>query len=214
MIIAGNGNTVSNTGAIIGGQSYDPNDILHAGIGIVVNGNNNRIINSASITGGRVTVPVGFVAGNKAVAVAGAGNELELHAGYDVEGPVRSTGANNSIILGGSVDALFQPLQVTGYETNYDGFARYRKTGTSTWTVKYKAIDSGAWSIEAGRLILQDISDFSSADSITIDAAMDVSGISAGDTTFKRLMGATGGQRYGAKISTFQTRRREMISAA
>ncbi len=109
-----------------------------------------------------------------AVDFSGGGNTLTLENGYRFTGNVTSTsGTSNggdtlalggdSTADGGTGDGTFDTSAIvatrpTAYSgaTQYYGFAQYRKTGTSTWTLTGATQAVTPWTIKAGTLSVSD----------------------------------------------------------
>jgi outer membrane autotransporter protein len=128
------------------------------------------VVTGASIQGG-LTESNRFSTQVRALAVdfQGGGNTLELRQGYSFAGSVLShnagPGAGDTLALGGSTNSSFDlgQLVATGVSsdgsainsaTQYQGFASYAKTGTSTWTLTGTQAVPGNWAISAGTLQL------------------------------------------------------------
>ncbi|KAB2715445.1 autotransporter-associated beta strand repeat-containing protein, partial [Brucella intermedia] len=130
------------------------------GDGIV--GSNLKVVNSGSIRGGKGGAPGTDTVGKDGYAIRfeSGSNRLELHAGSDITGIVygaRLPLGGNTFVLGGDEDATFA-ANITGGttiddNTQYYGFYRNEKTGTSTWSLTGR---SESWVIKEGVLQIGD----------------------------------------------------------
>ena len=137
------GSTLLNTGIISGGLGGGGASGGYGGAGVFAAGNA-TMVNGGGIEGG---------AGANAVTLTGGGNTLELNAGYAFTGNVISDGggAGDTLALGGAGNAVFR---LEGVGSQYQGFARFEKTGTSTWQAINVASQATMWTIGAGTLSL------------------------------------------------------------
>ena len=153
------GATLYNDGVIAGGDVFGNSGDGGAGVASAGNG---TITNAGAISGG---VP-GFLAGAQgdAVDLAGGGNTLTLERGYSFNGKVVSTsGVGSSAIHGGDTLALggdvspAQPFDLSQVGTEYTGFNKFEKTGSSTWVVTGSGSGAGfdgGIAVKAGTLEL------------------------------------------------------------
>ena len=134
---ASSSTTITNTGQITGDTGFAA--ISAANTAIVT------VINSGTITatGGANAITFG--------ATTGRGT-LELRAGSVINGNVvAGAGTLDTLTLGGTTDSTFD-LSAIG--AKYQGFDRFSKTGTSTWTVSGTSAATGPWTVSAGKLAL------------------------------------------------------------
>jgi len=132
------------------------------GVGVVGTGDG-TITNAGGIGGGL------NADGSRAdaVALSGGGNTLVLENGYTFTGNVVSTSGTgdsathggDTLALGGSDDATFDvgtivqaPSAPGSGTTQYAGFNRYAKTGTSHWTLTGQGDSRQDWTITGGTL--------------------------------------------------------------
>ncbi|WP_425598159.1 autotransporter outer membrane beta-barrel domain-containing protein [Brucella intermedia] len=189
IILEGNNSRIVNQGTIFRGFATGQKDAFDVPA-IYVHGNNNEIINGKLIQGNN-TVGGGSTA--KAIEFEGDNNKLELWGNQQMQGTVEViSGVNNHLVLGGSVDGTFNFGTLdqvvdggpTTQRTGYMGFADFEKSGTGTWTGGGVSHAVGPWTINEGTLALIDDGDLSSHDSVTLNANLDISGIT--DTTTMR----------------------------
>ena len=148
-VILAKGAFVDNDGAIAGGAAgavtFGPPYSGFGGQAITANGND-RIVNSGSISGG-----TGFGGQNDAIVLGGGGNTLELFSTSQISGAVISNSGKanggDTLELGGPGDGTFD---VSKIGAQYQGFANYRKTGTSTWTLTGQVANVGGGIIISG----------------------------------------------------------------
>jgi len=162
-------------GSIIGGNGQGDS----AGAVAISSSGGTRIDNAGSIVGGHVD---NSGAQANAVLLAGGGNTLQLLAGSSITGNVLSisgSGAGgDSFILGGDVDAPGGNAFDVG---GVSGFASYRKSGTSRWTLTGTGSTGQVWTIDAGSLVadaLSLVTDVTDNATLVFDQAVD--GIYAG----------------------------------
>ena len=162
-------------GSIIGGNGQGDS----AGAVAISSSGGTRIDNAGSIVGGHVD---NSGAQANAVLLAGGGNTLQLLAGSSITGNVLSisgSGAGgDSFILGGDVDAPGGNAVDVG---GVSGFASYRKSGTSRWTLTGTGSTGQVWTIDAGSLVadaLSLVTDVTDNATLVFDQAVD--GIYAG----------------------------------
>jgi len=162
-------------GSIIGGNGQGDS----AGAVAISSSGGTRIDNAGSIVGGHVD---NSGAQANAVLLAGGGNTLQLLAGSSITGNVLSisgSGAGgDSFILGGDVDAPGGNAFDVG---GVSGFASYRKSGTSRWTLTGTGSTGQVWTIDAGSLVADAhslVTDVTDNATLVFDQAVD--GIYAG----------------------------------
>ncbi|MGJ3241822.1 MAG: autotransporter-associated beta strand repeat-containing protein [Opitutales bacterium] len=179
--ISGNSIEVTNepTGTIRGGDGGSGgNGAGGGGSGggrAAIRGSNVDITNSGTIEGG---------SGTDAIQFTGRTNRLELRDGYQILGNVVADGTDDSLVFGGNADSTFN-LSGIGDSAQYRNFSNFRKTGSSTWTLRNGSTGStGTWFIEAGELRI------TSGGTITQSAAIQIDGPS---TPTLRIDGADGG---------------------
>ncbi|MRN77240.1 autotransporter outer membrane beta-barrel domain-containing protein [Brucella sp. 10RB9210] len=172
------------------------NIALNAGIAgrpaILSQGNNNKIINSGTILGNQG----GDQLFTSAIEFHGNDNTLELRGGWKIDRLVIADGTNNHLILGGA-DASSMDLSLIGSSSSgiqFRGFTDYTKNGTSTWTATGVLSDTGPWAIEGGTLALTNDADMAAAGKVTVDATLDISGITAASTGMKNVSGSSTGR--------------------
>ncbi|HUH56641.1 MAG TPA: autotransporter domain-containing protein, partial [Rhodanobacter sp.] len=177
--VSGLGFTLANTGTIngsngstggmggvanggFGGTLGSSGDNGTGGVGVVSTGGS-TITNSGAINGG-----MGGDGSTQASAVelSGGGNMLTLESGYSFTGNVVSSSGNiggDTLALGGDVDAiggntfdvstLVATLPGSHAGTQYAGFAKFSKTGLSSWTLTGTGSADQHWLISGGTLI-------------------------------------------------------------
>lgn len=176
-------NVVSNTGSLTGGAGGAGGIPLRFGVGgaaLRVRGDSNIIVNTGTLTAGMAGD--GATRGD-AVRITGNDNRLELRAGSSVTGLLRVvSGTGNVLRLAGDTTDGTTSLDAA----TYSGFARYEKTGASTWTLT--GINTGLtpWSVRGGALsIADDRALGNSSGGLTLDGgALNVTG----DTTATRTV--------------------------
>ncbi|WP_295809796.1 autotransporter-associated beta strand repeat-containing protein, partial [uncultured Nitratireductor sp.] len=153
-----NGGSLENFGAIsggAGGANTDTGTPGAGGVGVIVQDDNVTLVNSGTISGGLSGhAAAGQVRAN-ALEIDGAGNTLEMHAGYGFEGNVVSSGAGNTLALGGAADSSFD-VGTIGGSGQYQGFDAFEKTGTSTWVLTGTTTEKTPWTLNEGALIVGD----------------------------------------------------------
>jgi len=162
-------------GSIIGGNGQGDS----AGAVAISSSGGTRIDNAGSIVGGHVD---NSGAQADAVLLAGGGNTLQLLAGSSITGDIVSmsgSGAGgDSFILGGDVDAPGGNAFDVG---TVIGFADYRKSGASRWTLTGTGSAGQLWTIEDGSLVADTqslVTDVTDNATLVFDQAVD--GIYAG----------------------------------
>jgi outer membrane autotransporter protein len=192
--VGGDGNLVVNAGALTGGTggSAGVGGAGAGGAGLRVEGNDNRVVNTGLISGG----VSGTGGRGNAVEVVGDRNGFELQAGAVVTGTLQVTGADNVLLLGGDVTDATTSAAADAYA----GFARYEKTGASTWTLTGSISGPRSWTVSAGTLRAgaANVLSAASAHAVTAGGTLDlagfdqtVAGLSNGGTV--SLIGATPG---------------------
>ncbi len=108
------------------------------------------IVNSGHIEGG-----TSFYGQANAISLFGDNNRLELWFGSTITGNVvvAGGGANNTLALGGAADSSFDVSQV-GAAAQYQGFDRFEKTGSSTWTLSGTSTEAAPWTVNGGTLVV------------------------------------------------------------
>lgn len=166
-------------------------------------GNNNKIINAGIIFGN----DGGSQFFTSAIEFHGNDNTLELWGGWQIDRHVIADGTDNHLVLGGA-DASSIDLSSIGSfssDAQFKGFADYTKNGTSTWTVTGVLGDAGPWAIEGGTLALANDADMAAAGKVTVDATLDISGITPASTGMKNVSGGSDGRIVlGDKTLTLQ----------
>lgn len=190
IILDGDGSFINNHGVIgrvfAGGLATDGQDVP----GLYVLGNNNKIINNGIIVGNLTTNVTPAQSTSFAVEFEGDNNTLELWGRNQMRGTVEvSSGANNHFILGGDDAGTFKFNQLGQIDLSvshdwrggYLGFADFKKTGSSVWTGSGASVATGPWTIDTGTLALVADDSIASHSSVTLNANLDISGIT--DTT-------------------------------
>ncbi|MDH6591833.1 outer membrane autotransporter protein [Variovorax sp. TBS-050B] len=176
-------NSVSNTGTLTGGAGGAGGIPVRFGVGgaaLRVRGDSNTIVNTGTLTAGMGGD--GATRGD-AVRITGNDNRLELRAGSSITGLLRVvSGTGNVLALAGDTTNGTTSLDAS----TYSGFARYEKTGASTWTLT--GINTGLtpWFVRGGALsIADDRALGNSSSGLTLDGgALNVTG----DTTATRAV--------------------------
>ena len=130
--------TITNTGQITGDTGFAA--ISAANTASV------KVINSGAITAnGANAITFGATTGRAT---------LELQAGSTITGNVvAGAGANDTLTLGGNTDSTFDIADI-GVGQQYQGFDKFSKTGSSTWTLTGTSASTGLWTVAAGTLAL------------------------------------------------------------
>lgn len=176
-------NSVSNTGSLTGGAGGAGGIAVRFGVGgaaLRVRGDSNTIVNTGTLMAGMGGD--GATRGD-AVRITGNDNRLELRAGSSITGLLRVvSGTGNVLGLAGDTTDGTTSLDAA----TYSGFARYEKTGASTWTLT--GINTGLtpWFVRGGALSIADDSALgNSSGGLTLDGgALNVTG----DTTATRTV--------------------------
>jgi uncharacterized protein with beta-barrel porin domain len=152
VVKGGNGGTGGDGGSFGAGSGGN------GGAGIV--GSNLTIIDAGTIkggfggAGGASTAGQGIAGTNgNAITFTGGTNVLELQAGFSITGNVVDQTSNGTFRLGGSTNSSFD-VSAIGASAQYQGFASYVKTGTSTWTLTGTTTAVTPWTINGGILSL------------------------------------------------------------
>lgn len=133
------GSVAGGSGGSAGSGNISYGDAGAGGAGI--SGSGLTVINAGSISGG---------SGANAITFTGGINSLELRAGSTISGSVVGTGSD-TFRLGGSTHASFDVSSI-GLSAQYQGFASFEKTGTSTWTLTGANTAVMPWTINDGAL--------------------------------------------------------------
>lgn len=106
------------------------------------------------VSGGTVTNSGAISGGTTAINFWGNDNRLELWSGSTINGIVDATsGTGNTLALGGAADSSFDVSQV-GAAAQYQGFDRFEKTGSSTWTLSGTSTEAAPWTVNGGTLVV------------------------------------------------------------
>jgi outer membrane autotransporter protein len=165
------------------------------GAGVVVDGQRNTLVNAGSIEGGLSTD--GATRAN-AVLVSGNGNTVELRSGYSFVGNVVSTGAGNTLALGGAVNDSFDVSRVVtqldgSAPVQYTGFERFLKKDASTWTLTGSTAALTPWTVAGGTLaISSDASLGAPGGTLTLDGGT-LQATASIDSARPVIVGAAGG---------------------
>lgn len=125
------------------------------GAGVVATGGA-TLINAGTIAGGLAND--GYGARANAVDFSGGHNTLVVQAGSKLIGnAVSHSGAGqdgDTLALGGDTDGSFALGQIgaVGGDARYQGFARFLKSGSGTWTLTGTAAGAQGWTVAAGEL--------------------------------------------------------------
>jgi len=143
-IAGGVGGSLINEGTINGGHGGAGAAQFPGagGYGVLVESDGTTLVNKGAING----------PGPAAVLLTGDDNAVEIRAGSSFGGSVISEGSDNILRLGGDTDATFDLSNVGGQPFQFQGFALFEKTGTSTWTLLGAAHQTTPWTIEEGTL--------------------------------------------------------------
>ena len=151
------GATLNNSGTIIGGNggaagttASGPAGTAGAG-GAGVTGSGITVVTSGSIMGG---LGGDGVTRANAITFTGGANSLTLQAGSTITGNVVAFfGGSDVLALGGSANATFNVSQI-GPAAQYQNFANFQKTGSSTWTLTGTTGSTTNWAINGGTLAI------------------------------------------------------------
>ena len=148
---------------------------------------------TASITGGAQGVGQA-----SAIAFTGGSNTLELRADVGgnlgtITGAITGVGSTDRFVLGGdnNVSADF-----TGAVGTYagSGFGTLEKAGTSRWTITDGDVGNGMQVIvSAGTLALSGSSTLANATGVTVNGALDLSGLTGTSASIANLSGTDSG---------------------
>ncbi|MBX3578095.1 MAG: autotransporter domain-containing protein [Rhizobiaceae bacterium] len=129
-----------------GGQGVDSGADGAGGAGI--QGANLDVMVASSVSGG---LGGDGVTRANAISFTGGTNVLELRNGFTFVGIVDATaGTNDVFALGGAADGA---INVTGFGAGINGFERFEKRGTSTWTLIGSAAGQHTpWTLKQGIL--------------------------------------------------------------
>ena len=158
LFFSGGITSLVNSGTIAGGQGGLAGAGALAGTpgaggtGIVGGAGGFTITNSGTISGG---LSGDGVTRANAITFAGGGtNSLTLQAGSSITGNVVAFfGGSDVLALGGSANATFNVSQI-GPAAQYQNFANYQKTGSSTWTLTGTTASTTAWALNGGTLAI------------------------------------------------------------
>ncbi|WP_448954348.1 autotransporter family protein [Labrys neptuniae] len=143
--------TITNTGIIQGGNAGVVGAPAAGGVagtmnagGVGITGSGLNVIDSGTIAGG-----LSGATRSNAITFTGGTNRLEVQAGYNIVGNVQAFSNADTFALGGSTNAS---LDAGLIGSQFLGFGKYQKTGTSTWTLTGTTSVATAWSIDQGIL--------------------------------------------------------------
>lgn len=134
------------------------------GIGILLSGDSS-IVNSGTIAGGLGNGGAGPRA--NAIELHYGGNTLTLESGSVINGNVVSfSGSSDKLVLGGDSNVSANTfdlgaLGAQGSSKQYQGFGRFEKEGSSTWTLTGYDSTGKNWDVTAGTLILSNNAELS-----------------------------------------------------
>ena len=133
-----------------------------------------------------------------AITFAGGGtNSLTLQAGSSITGNVVAFfGGSDVLALGGSANATFNVSQI-GPAAQYQNFANYQKTGSSTWTLTGTTASTTAWALNGGTLAI-------SADN-NLGAGSGIPTFNGGTLQFNAALASTRTFQLNAAGGTFNT---------
>ena len=162
------GGTLNNTGTISGGSGGSAGtatgDAGTGGVGVY--GSDMTIINSGTLQGG---LNQDGTTRSQAVMFVSGTNSLELQAGYQVLGDVVAGNGDDTLILGGEKNAVFDAATI-GDSAQYQGFDHFSKTGNSTWLLQNTTDAVTPWTIYAGILqVAEDASLGNASSTLTFD---------------------------------------------
>lgn len=202
IILEGTGSVINNQGTIFRSFASTVGQVdVQGAPAIYILGDNNKVINARTILG-NYTLTSGLSQSTAlAIEIEGNQNTLELWGGQTMRGLVQVTsGTDNHFILGGDSAGAFNlgelgqinPGNSQKQRTGYLGFADFKKNGASVWTGSGVSAETGPWTIDAGTLALVDDGSLASHSSVTLNASLDISGITD-TTTMKNLSGSASG---------------------
>jgi outer membrane autotransporter protein len=187
--IAGGNGGAGGTGSITAGSPGA------GGTGIVGGSGGFTITNSGTISGG--LSGDGTTRANAITFAGGGTNSLTLQAGSSITGNVVAFfGGSDVLALGGSANATFDVSQI-GPAAQYQNFANYQKTGTSTWTLGGTTASTTNWAINGGTLAI-------SADN-NLGAAGGIPSFNGGTLQFNASFTSTRAFTLNAGGGTFDT---------
>jgi outer membrane autotransporter protein len=152
LALESSGNAVINSGVLQGGAGgAGGSSTVHGigGAGLRIRGDANTIVNTGALNGG--LGGDGATLGD-AVRITGNDNALELQSGSVVNGSLVANGDGNLLRLAGTLAGGGTSLDAASYR----GFARYEKTGTSTWTLSGTTTELTPWHVLGGTLAMAD----------------------------------------------------------
>jgi outer membrane autotransporter protein len=146
-----NSGTIAGGNGGAGGNSGPPGTPGPGGTGIVGGAGGFTIVNSGTISGGLSGAGVQA----NAITFSGGGvNSLTVQAGSTISGNVVAFfGGSDVLALGGSGNATFNVSQI-GPTAQYENFANFQKTGSSTWTLTNTTTATTNWAINGGTLAI------------------------------------------------------------
>lgn len=160
-IRGGSNADLSTGGAAIRGFGAAPMTLTNESGGLIEGGNGSAAILAFNQTWGVSIINSGTISAGAGGANAidmgpasGSNLTLELRAGSVINGNVvASTGGNDILRFGGTVDATFDMANI-GATKQFRNFDFLSKTGTSTWTLTGDGTIGNAWSIAQGTLVI------------------------------------------------------------
>lgn len=189
----GDNSTLTNRGTITGGnggEARSSNGVVipggnngEAGIGVYAKGDANKIINE---TNGIISAGGAAPEKGKAVRIEGNDNLFEIWKGSQTKGSVEAKGNKNGIGLGGTEDQTFDLSKIG---TEYGGFDRLEKNGSSTATVTGIGTFTGETTINEGELKLSKDGNLESSSGVKNNSKFDISTIDGDSTKIKSLSG-------------------------
>ncbi|MGX1786919.1 autotransporter domain-containing protein [Bosea sp. NPDC055332] len=143
------------------GASATPATIYNLGTGVIEGGNGAAAITNSNfpstisiINSGTIRAGAGSATAiSMSNQAAGVNLSLELQAGSQIIGNVHasSAGTNDVLRLGGTTDSSFDASSI-GATAQYQGFDRFEKTGSSTWTLTGATTAVTPWRLVDGTL--------------------------------------------------------------
>jgi hypothetical protein len=155
----GNGGYGGGAAYYAGNSNFGYNGQGGAG-GDGISGAGVTVVNSGYISGGIAGGPGTAYAqppedparpNGNAITFTGGTNRLELWAGSTISGNVVANGTMDTLTLGGALDGTFN-VTLIGDAAQYQGFERFGKTGSSTWTITGTAVVVTNWTISGGSM--------------------------------------------------------------
>ncbi|MFQ0815642.1 hypothetical protein AVM02_09020 [Brucella anthropi] len=193
----GSKSILNNRGAVTGGkggQARSSNGVSvpggtdgDAGIGVYVKGDDAKIINE---TKGVISAGGTSPSQGQAVRIEGNNNLFEMWKGSTTNGSVEAVGQNNGIGLGGTED---QDFDLSKIGTEYKGFNRLEKNGSSIATVTGKGTYTGETTINEGELKLSQDGNLESSSGVKNNSRFDISTIDGDSTKIQSLSGNNAG---------------------